>query len=136
MTNYLLDTNVLIRFLRGDHERHSPVARQLFLDASDGDYFLILTEVAVAEAVWVLQSVYKINRRQIAEELQNIVKSAGIRCVNRDELLDALDRFASTGFDFLDCYLAALAAASGDHVATFDNDFVRFDDVLRWDHGV
>lgn len=97
---------------------------------------LILTDVAVAETVWVLLSVYKIDRRQIAEELQNIVKSPGVRCVNRNEKLDALDRFALTGFDFLDCYLAAMASASGDHVATFDNDFARFKDVLRWEHGV
>ncbi|MCY3708941.1 MAG: PIN domain-containing protein [Caldilineaceae bacterium] len=136
MTNYLLDTNVLIRFLRDDHEDHSPAAHRLFLEALAGECLLILTEVAVAEAVWVLLSLYKIDRRQIAEELQYIVKSPGIRCVNRNELLDALDRFALTRFDFLDCYLAALAAASGDHVATFDNDFVRFKDVLRWDHGV
>jgi len=136
MTNYLLDTNVLIRFLREDHEEHSPAAQGLFLEALSGECVLILTEVAVAEAVWVLLSVYKIDRRQIAEELQFVAKSPGVRCVNRNELLDALDRFAITRFDFLDCYLAAMAAASGDHVATFDNDFVRFTDVLRWDHGV
>ena len=41
-------------------------------------------------------------------------------------------RFASTKCDFLDCYLAALAAASGDHIATFDRDFDRFDDIKRW----
>jgi len=136
MTNYLLDTNVLIRFLREDHEEHSPAAQGLFLEALSGECVLILTEVAVAEAVWVLLSVYKIDRRQIAEELQFVAKSPGVRCVNRNELLDALDRFAITRFDILDCYLAAMAAASGDHVATFDNDFVRFTDVLRWDHGV
>ncbi|MDE0461646.1 MAG: PIN domain-containing protein, partial [Caldilineaceae bacterium] len=132
----LLDTNVLIRFLREDHEEHSPAAQGLFLEALSGECVLILTDVAVSEAVWVLLSVYKIDRRQIAEELQFVAKSPGVRCVNRNELLDALDRFAITRFDILDCYLDAMAAASGDHVATFDNDFVRFTDVLRWDHGV
>ena len=82
---------------------------------------LILTEVAVAEAVWV-----------IVEGLSKVILSAGIRCVKRDEMLDALQRFASTTCDFLDCYLAALAAASGDHVATFDKDFDPFNDIKRW----
>lgn len=132
MIRYLLDTNVLLRFLRGDNAEHSPAARVLFSDACDGKCVLILTEVAVAEAVWVLDSFYQTGREQIAEGLSKVVLSAGVRCVKQDEMLDALRRFASTKCDFLDCYLAALAAASGDHVATFDKDFERFGDVRRW----
>ena len=30
MTKYLLNTNVLIRFLLGDHDTHSPAVRKLF----------------------------------------------------------------------------------------------------------
>ena len=132
MIRYLLDTNVLLRFLRGDDAQHSPSARTLFSDACDGKCVLILTEVAVAEAVWVLDSFYHTGRKQIAEGLSKVILSAGIRCVKRDEMLDALKRFASTKCDFLDCYLAALAAASGDYVATFDKDFDQFDDIGRW----
>lgn len=132
MTRYLLDTNVLLRFLRNDHVRFSPAARALFSDASDGKCVLVLTEVAVAEAAWVLESYYKTRRAEIAEALHKLVISAGVRCIKQEEMLDALSRFASTKCDFLDCYLAALAAASGDFVATFDKDFDRFDDVKRW----
>lgn len=132
MIRYLLDTSVFLRFLRDDDARHSPAARGLFSDACDGKCVLILTEVAVAEAVWVLDSFYQTEREHIAEALRKVIISAGIRCARQDEMLDALQRFASTKCDFLDCYLAALAAASGDHVATFDKDFERFDDVKRW----
>ena len=132
MIRYLVDTNVLLRFLRGDDAQHSPAARALFSDACDGKCVLILTEVAVAEAVWVLDSFYQTGRERIAEGLSKVILSAGVRCVKQDEMLDALRRFASTKCDFLDCYLAALTAASGDHVATFDKDFNQFDDVKRW----
>ena len=132
MIKYLLDTNVLIRFLRGDHPTHSPATRILFADACDGKCALILTEVAVAEAVWVLHSVYHTEREQITAGLRKVILSAGVRCMKRDEMLDALSRFAATKCDFLDCYLAALAATSGDHVATFDKDFDRFSDIKRW----
>ena len=132
MTRYLLDTNVLLRFLRDDHVRLSPAARVLFSEASDGKCVLVLTEVTVAETVWVLQSRYKTHRAEIAQALRKVVISAGVRCIRQEEMIDALNRFASTNCDFLDCYLAALAVASGDHVATFDEDFDRFDDVKRW----
>lgn len=132
MIKYFLDTNILVRFLRGDHPTHSPATRELFADACDGKCVLLLTEVAVAEAVWVLQSVYNTERAQIAEGLRKVILSAGIRCARRNEMLDALGRFAATKCDFLDCYLAALAAATADFVATFDKDFDRFTDVKRW----
>ena len=132
MRKYLLDTNILIRFILGDHDTLSPAARKLFDEACDGKCALILTEVAVAEAVWVLHSFYNIKRNPITECLSKVILSAGVRCMKRDEMLDALNRFASTKCDFLDCYLASLAATSGDHVATFDKDFDQFDDVRRW----
>lgn len=135
MTKFLLDTNVLLRFLRGDHASHSPAARALFSDASDGKCVLVLTEVTVAEAVWVLESYYQTRRTDIAEGLSKVIISAGVRCIRQIEMIDALSRFASTNCDFLDCYLAALAAASGDHVATFNRDFDHFEDVKRWKYG-
>lgn len=91
-----------------DREEHSPAAQRLFLEALAGECLLILTEVAVAEAVWVLLSLYKIDRRQIAEELQYIVKSPGIRCVNRNELLDALDRFSLNTIRLLGLLIGSL----------------------------
>ncbi len=133
MTRYLLDTNVLIRFLRGDRAERSRAALKLFSEANDGKCVLVLTEVAVAEAVWVLESVYRADRKLIADGLRKVILSAGIRCANSDVMLDALVRFGAAKLDFLDCYLAALAAASGDRVATFDKDFDRFDDVQRWE---
>ena len=78
MIKYLLDTNVLLRFLRGDHAQHSPAARGLFSDACDGKCVLILTEVALAEAVWVLDSFYQTEREQIAEGLRKVIISAGV----------------------------------------------------------
>ena len=36
MIAYLLDTNVILRFLRDDHAQHSPAARALFSDACNG----------------------------------------------------------------------------------------------------
>lgn len=132
MTRYILDTNILIRYLRADQPEHAKAVRQLFSEASSGDCTLILLEVAVAEAVWVLSSVYSAERSKIAEGLRKVILSAGVRCKQRDQMLDALDRYAGTNCDFLDCYIAAMAADSGDHVASFDKDFRKFPDVKRW----
>lgn len=129
MTKYLLDTNVLIRFLLGDHSTLSPEARALFQEAHDGKYTLVLSELVIAEAVLVLSSLYKVERKDIAEKLSTVIGMAGIRCSEKERTRDALGRFRKTNCDYMDCYLGALSVETGYPVATFDKDFRKFKDV-------
>lgn len=133
MKKYLLDTNVLLRFLLGDHEELTPIAGRLFQQAADRECLLILTGLGIAEAVWVLTSYYKIERKLVADNLAKIAVKAGVVCPELESVLDALGRFKATNCDFYDCYLAAQASASGVGIATFDKDFAKFADVQVWD---
>ena len=133
MTRYLLDTNVLLRFLLADDEKQLPAVKRLFQHATEGRCVLVLGDVALAEAVWVLSSFYKLDRKPIAESLAKIITKPGIHCPNVDTLLDALARYQDTNCDFFDCYLASQAAAEGDGIASFDQDFRKFEDVHLWD---
>jgi predicted nucleic-acid-binding protein len=129
---YLLDTNVLLRFLLDDEKKLSAQARVLFQQAESGDCLLILTDLAVAEAVWVLTSFYKIDVPVVAETLINVLGKPGIHCDKADVILDTLRLFRETKCDFFDCHLAAMASVSGDGVASFDRDFRKFPDVDLW----
>jgi predicted nucleic acid-binding protein len=132
---YLLDTNVLIRFLRQDHPTMGPAARGLFQAAARGEVRLLLEESIVAEAVYVLQSVYRQSRSQIADALQALVRRAPAVQTERAAVLgDALNRYRQqTQVDFADALLAALAVAKQIPVASFDRDLDRFDDVTRFE---
>jgi predicted nucleic-acid-binding protein len=129
---FLLDTNVLIRFLVHDDAVQSPLADALFAQADRGECVLVLTDVAIAESVWVLSAAYKIDRAKVADSVGAVMVKAGIRCLNLHCMLDALIRFKATNCDFLDCYLAAMAAASGNAVASFDRDMRKFKDITLW----
>jgi predicted nucleic acid-binding protein len=48
-------------------------------------------------------------------------------------LLDALERVKKTGVHLVDAYLAACAVESKLPVASFDRDFDRFADVVRFE---
>jgi predicted nucleic acid-binding protein len=132
---YLLDTNVLLRFLLDDHAELSQGAAGLFQQAADGKCVLILTDLGVAEAVWVLTSYYKLERQTVAESLAKMIVKAGIQCPTLESVLDALARFKASNYNFFDCYLAAQASALGVAVASFDKDLKEFEDVSRWDAG-
>jgi predicted nucleic acid-binding protein len=131
MARLLLDTNVIVRFLTGDHPAHSPRSRNLFARAAAGDVTLVVTDLALAETVWVLQSFYTLDRSAIAAALKHLIESAGIEVRNKARLLSALRNFAQTDVNFVDAYHAAIAAAESIGIASFDRDFDQFAGVKR-----
>jgi len=131
MARLLLDTNVIVRFLTGDHPAHSPRSRNLFARAAAGDVTLVVTDLALAETAWVLQSFYSLDRNAITAALKDLIDSAGIEVENKATLLSALRNFAQTDVNFVDAYHAAVAAAKSIAIASFDRDFDQFAGVER-----
>jgi predicted nucleic acid-binding protein len=131
MARLLLDTNVIVRFLTGDHPAHSPRSRKLFARAAAGDVTLVVTDLALAETAWVLQSFYSLDRDAIAAALKDLIESTGIEVQNKARLLSALRNFAQTNVNFVDAYHAAVAAAESVGIASFDRDFDQFTGVKR-----
>jgi predicted nucleic acid-binding protein len=131
MSRLLLDTNVIVRFLTGDHPAHSPRSRNLFARAAAGDVTLVVTDLALAETAWVLQSFYSLDRNAITAALKDLIDSAGIEVENKATLLSALRNFAQTDVNFVDAYHAAVAAAESIAIASFDRDFDQFAGVKR-----
>ncbi len=127
----LLDTNVIVRFLTGDHPAHSPRSRNLFARAAAGDVTLVVTDLAMAETAWVLQSFYSLDRNAITAALKDLIDSAGIEVENEATLLSALRNFAQTDVNFVDAYHAAVAAGESIAIASFDRDFDQFAGVKR-----
>lgn len=133
MKKYLLDTNVLLRFFLADHDELSPKATRLFQRAANRECLLILTDLGIAEAVRLLTSFYRLERKPVAEILAKLLVRAGVHCPDLDPVLDALARFKAANCDFYDCYFAAQAVAFGVGIASFDKDFSKFKDVTLWD---
>lgn len=127
----LVDTNLIVRHLVQDHEQHARIAGRLFEACDRGELTLVFLPAVVAECVFVLESFYKKPRTDIARVLSSLLSSPGIELANQRIHLDALDRYGTSNFHFVDCMLAATAAISGCPVATLDRGFRRFADVRR-----
>jgi predicted nucleic-acid-binding protein len=103
----------------------------LFARAAAGDLTLVVTDLALAETVWVLQSVYSLDRDSITGGLKDLIESTGIEVQNKAILLSAPRNFAQTDVDFVDAYHAAVATAESLGIASFDRDFDQFAGVKR-----
>jgi len=65
----------------------------------------------------------------ISSALGRLISSPGVEIRGATIHLDALERYRKTKVRFVDCVLAATAAAEDTPVAIFDQDFRKFADV-------
>ena len=125
----LVDTNLIVRYLVQDHERHAKAAVRLFDACDRGDVVIVVLPAVLAESVFVLESFYEHPRGDIASALGRLISSPGVEISGTSIHLDALDRYRRTKIHFVDCLIAATAAAENTPVASFDQDFRKFTDV-------
>ena len=125
----LVDTNLIVRYLVQDHEKHAKAAGRL-IDACDrGDVVIVVLPAVLAECVFVLESFYEHPRGDIASALGRLISSPCVEIDGAAIHLDALDRYRKTKVHFVDCLIAATAATENMPVASFDQDFRKFTDV-------
>ena len=125
----LVDTNLIVRYLVQDHARHARAAGKIFDACDRGDVVIVLLPAVLAECVFVLESFYEHPRGDIAGALSRLVSSPGVEILEALIHLDALHRYRRTKVHFVDCLIAATAAAENTPVVTFDQDFRKFTDV-------
>ena len=59
----------------------------------------------IAEVIYVLKSVYKIERKEIATAVLELLKEIDIE--HKKTIVEAVKIFAETNLDFVDCILVA-----------------------------
>ena len=125
----LVDTNLIVRYLTQDHEKHAKAAGRLFDACDRGDVVIVVLPAVLAECVFVLESFYERTRGDIASALGRLISSPCVEIDGAAIHLDALDRYRKTKVHFVDCLIAATAATENMPVASFDQDFRKFTDV-------
>ncbi len=125
----LVDTNLIVRYLVQDHEKHAKAAGRLFDACDRGDVVIVVLPAVLAECVFVLESFYEHPRGDIASALGRLISSPCVEIDGAAIHLDALDRYRKTKVHLVDCLIAATAATENMPVASFDQDFRKFTDV-------
>jgi predicted nucleic-acid-binding protein len=124
---FLVDTNVVLRYLLADDPVQSPRAAAFFGKVEEGAVLAEMSEAVLAETLWVLEKTFDVPRPMIAGRLIPLILFDGLRAPRpKRALLEALTTFAESSFDFVDCLLAARARSAKTIVCTFDaTDFRR-----------
>lgn len=117
----LPDTNVVLRYLLRDHEAYYARASELFESVREGKRQALLLEGVLVECVYVLTKYYRVPRSEAAGKLHALLQYKGIHNPDRQELLDALQQYAKSTLDIVDCILLAKGTAEHTEVFSFDS---------------
>ncbi len=104
---YLIDTNVVLRYLLGDHPEFSPKAETFMFDVSKGVKKAEILDVVIVECIYVMEKYYEIPKTEIVEKLSGILNFSGIVNPDRSEILEALLKYENSNIDIVDCIFAA-----------------------------
>jgi predicted nucleic-acid-binding protein len=93
---------------------------------------LLLTDLVLAECVYVLESFYEVERPRIAELMRSAIAFPSIDTVDTPVLLRALEIYELDRLDFAEAYLVAHAEATGvGHILSFDRSIDRIKTITR-----
>ena len=123
-----VDSNILVRHLTGDPPDQARRATAFLSTGHD----LVLVNLVVAEVVYVLESVYEVERERVAELLRAAIGFTAIVVADEALLLRTLELYEQHRIHFAESYLAACAELSGvGTVASFDRAIDRVPTVQR-----
>ena len=121
---YLIDTNVVLRYLLGDHPEFSLKAEAFMFDVSKGVKKAEILNVVIVECIYVMEKYYEIPKTEIVEKLSGILNFSGIVNPDRSEILEALLKYEDSNIDIVDCILAARSSPEK-VVISFDKDMQK-----------
>jgi predicted nucleic-acid-binding protein len=113
-----IDTNYIIRYLTDDHVEMAEIAEKVFLNRD-----VFVGNEVLAEATYVLESVYRMGREQIGTILIELIWPDNIALENKAVAIRALELYTQRRLDFVDCLLCAHGVT--DTILTFDKQLLK-----------
>lgn len=122
-----VDTNVLVRLLARDDAKQAALA-----DAAIGKGAWV-SQLVLAEAVWVLDAVYERTPKQLVAALELLLAHESLVLQDADVVSAALAQFrAKPTLGFSDCLVLEIARKAGHlPLATFDKSLARVSGAQR-----
>ena len=123
-----LDTNVLVRFLVKDDERQSKIVYSAFKQAETDKNTFFVPLLVVLETLWVLDSVYNIERNDIIDSINEILLMPILKFEAQATIQSFIFFARENKIDLSDILIACSAKLSGcESVLTFDKKASKFD---------
>jgi len=121
----LIDTNVIIRFLVGDHAEHLVKSKTIFQQIQDNTLQVEILSEVLMEVLFVVTKRYKVPKDVVIEKLKSILLLEGV--VNHDKmiLIHTLDMVEDKNIDFVDALICTKSKMQNYGKISFDKDVMN-----------
>ncbi len=118
-----LETNVLLRYLAQSDAAHSPRATEIIERRLTKQEPGFISLVSILEVVWVLKSLFKRSRQEIANDIEMLLAADTLEVQNAQEVYFAVVSLRNGIGTFEDALIGSLGAWRGcSATLTFDED--------------
>ena len=125
-STFVIDANVIIRYLLADHPKHFQRAKALMEQVKSGEVGAFIPQGVMVECVYVLLKFYRVPRAEISENLSTILNYRGVVNEDRAIMLSALHTFGEKNVDIVDAIVHAASVEHGWASFSFDRDLDGF----------
>ncbi|MDT3738005.1 MAG: PIN domain-containing protein [Candidatus Kapabacteria bacterium] len=117
----IVDANIILRYLLGDSNELQQKASKII----DESLCILILEEVLAEVVYVLDRVYKLERQEIAQTLLLFIKKDNLLLHNQETISSALLFYSDQKIDFVDSILLAYSLDKSNIIHTLDKKLLR-----------
>jgi predicted nucleic-acid-binding protein len=122
---YLLDTNVIIRFLLGDDEKFLQQSIDYFEQIERGSLQVEMLEGVLMKAFFILTKFYKLPKEEVLLDLKKIIGLDGVVNHNKVILAETLTIIGEKNIDFVDALICAKSRLQNYGKLSFDQDLKK-----------
>jgi len=117
----LIDTNILIRYLAGDHAEFLAKSAALFEQVERGEQAIVILDGVVMEAFFVLTKFYQLPKPEVIDDLKTILAFAGVINDDKFQIIETLNLVLYKNIDFVDALLCVKSKLYGFELFSFDD---------------
>ena len=125
--NYLIDTNIFLRYLEASDEKSYEECLVLLRALKEGKINGVTSHLILSEIYWTLKTYYKFPKSKRIEVLENIYNLSGLNFVDGYNLVVALKSHKESKAKFIDCMLASIPKVLSKEwvIVSYDKDFKK-----------
>jgi predicted nucleic-acid-binding protein len=117
-----IDTNVIVRYIVQDNPEQAKAASKLIEQTCSSDDPGFINHIVLCEIVWVLRRNYKLNKANICQVIEQILRTDKLVVEDIQLVWRALQTFKAAKADFSDCLLGQKNLQAGcTYTATMDD---------------
>lgn len=122
---FVVDTNVILRWLIRDHEAYFERAARFWNDVREERCAAHVPEGILVECFFVLTKSYRVPRAEAALQMQRLLSMRAVTMDARAVALAALDLLLRRNISIADALVIAHAAENDASIQSFDEDLIK-----------